>query len=147
MCYWIYFYFVYIFIIMFVTGVFTFSCVFSRCHLFLFMISPCSVFTQYDLGYWRFFRNIPFLFHFSCNFILTLSFGFSIGNSSFFLLLLFVCFFKYIMCFMLGRFVRIILFITCTAGNGDTSFKGVVLSDSRAKYRYYVLSYAFVRIF
>ena len=87
----------YIFIIVFVTGLFTLSCVFSWCRLFLFMISPCSVFTKYDLGRWSFFfRIIPFLFYFSWNFILTLSFGFSIGNSPFFLLL-FVCFFKYIL--------------------------------------------------
>ena len=36
---------------LFVTELFTFSCVFSKCRLFLFMISPCSVFTKYDLCY------------------------------------------------------------------------------------------------
>ena len=40
----------YIFIIVFVTGLFIFSCIFSWCRLFLFMISPCSVFNKYDLG-------------------------------------------------------------------------------------------------
>ena len=126
----------------FVTGLFTFFCVFSRCRLFLWLV--LVQFLQSTILVVKvFFKIIPFRFHFSWNFIL--SFIFSIGNSPFFLLL-FVCSFKYILCFMLGRFVRIILFIICWTGDGDPSFKGVVLSDNRAKYGSCLLSYAFVGV-
>ena len=51
--------------------------------------------------------------------------------------------------FFLGilSWLHIILFIICWAGYGDPSFKGVVLSDNRAKYRSCLLSYAFVSVF
>ena len=137
----------YIFIIVFVCyWIVYFSCVFSWCRLFLFMISPRSVFTKYYLGCWIFFQNYTFFFHCSWDSMLTLSFGFNIGNSPLFLLL-FVCFFKYISSFMLVWFVRTIFLIICWADDGVPSFKSVVLSYNRAKYGSCLLSYAFVSVF
>ena len=79
---------------MFVTGFFIFLCVFRWCHYFFLWLVLVQFLLSMILVVEVFFRIIHFLFHFSWNFIQTLSFGFSIDNSPFFLLL-FVCFFKY----------------------------------------------------